>query len=82
MTEIRIINYRVDMAEIEHCGLSLEIMDYHDILDFTDLDVEQDDNVLSDSEFKDSIAKHIYERALKGKYKALIQYRVKFVKEN
>lgn len=82
MTEVRLVNYKVDMDDINYKGISLEIMDYCEILDFTDLDIEQGDDILSDSEFKESISKHIYENAVKGKTKGSIQYRVKFIKQN
>lgn len=82
MTEVRLINYKLDMDEINYKGMSLEIMDYCEILDFTDLEVEQGDDILSDTEFKDSISKHVSDRAAKGKYKGYIQYRLKFIKEN
>ena len=82
MTEVKLINWKVDLAQIAHSGISLEIMDYYEILSFTDLEIEQGDDVLSDPEFKDSLSKHIYERASSGKDKGVVQYKSKHSIEN
>ena len=72
------ITWKYDEIALNQKGLSLDIIDKEEILEFTRIETENS-LVLEDKEFMNKVANKIYDNVKKGLSKGSIQFKITYL---
>lgn len=75
MKVIKIIHWELNLYRMVQTGLTFRLIEYHEILKFIDLDCN---DPLENDEFKDSLAKYLYDQVCRGKSKGETKYQTNY----
>lgn len=78
MTKTQELHWKFNEQDFNAKGLSLDIIDYEEILDFVDIEVDDGFDIMIDPAFRDKIAKSIYNSVKYKNEKGSLHFQVAY----